>query len=161
MFKNKNKFHISIFLLHILNGLFLQLQKCEEKMKLIFKQSQASKGMLSKSIEFSLNARVELTETEKANIDKYKMGQEVIYSDERAQLGAAQINHGGSLKSGVFNALTGLTITVNDMVRGKQIACKEILEMLHVKQTVEESCGQMKAMLDAAANFDGEDIVEL
>ena len=40
-------------------------------MKLIFKQSQASKGMLSKSIEFSLNARVELTEAEKSNIEKY------------------------------------------------------------------------------------------
>lgn len=130
-------------------------------MKLIFKQSQASKGLISKNVEFSLHARVELTDEEKSNIDKYKMGSEVIYADGRARLGAAQINHGGSLKSGVFNALTGLTITVNDMVRGKQIACKEILEMLYVRETVEETCKGMKMMLDAAANFDGEHIIEL
>lgn len=130
-------------------------------MKLIFKQSQETKGLISKNIEFSLHARVELTHEEKNNIAKYKMGDEVIYADGRAMLGADQINHGGSIKSGIYNALTGLTITVDDMVRGKQIACKEILEMLHVRQTVEDSCKGMKLMLDAAANFEGEHIVEL
>lgn len=130
-------------------------------MKLIFKQSQATKGMLSKKVEFSLHAQVELTEEEKGHIEKYRMGDEIIYCDERTELGVAQINNGGSLKAGVWNALTGLTITVNDMIRGKQIACGEILEMLHVKQTVERSCGNMKDMLEAAANFGGEEIINL
>ena len=130
-------------------------------MKLIFNQSQASKGLISKNVEFSLHARVELTELERSNIEKYKMSNEVIYADGRARLGAAQINNGGSLKSGIYNAMTGLTITIDDMVRGKQIACKEILEMLHVRETVEESCKQMKLMLDAAANFEGEHVVDL
>ena len=52
-------------------------------MRLRFRRSQRTAGMMSKTTVFTLEARVDITEEEMGHLQKYKMGQEVIYSKER------------------------------------------------------------------------------
>ena len=94
-------------------------------------------------------------------MQKYKMGGELVFADGKAMTGFDEINHGGSIKSGLWNAMTGLTISMDDLVRGKQISCKEITEMLAMKHEIFEACKTFKRILDAAINFEGGEVVEL
>ena len=48
-------------------------------MKLLLRRDQKS-GMLSSSITFSLDCRAEISEDEKQNIKKYKMGKTLLYT---------------------------------------------------------------------------------
>ena len=54
-------------------------------MQLKLKRSQKTSGMMSKSVVFILNARAELSDEEKANVAKYGLGKDVIYSSEAAK----------------------------------------------------------------------------
>lgn len=53
-----------------------------------------------------------------------------------------------------------VTITVNDLVRGKTVACKDILEMSAIVEQIKEASEGFKVMLDAAAQFEGEQVLE-
>jgi hypothetical protein len=49
-------------------------------MQLKLSRSQRSAGILSKSVMFMLDARLDLTAEEASNVQKYKLGEEVIYN---------------------------------------------------------------------------------
>ncbi|MEM7206495.1 MAG: hypothetical protein AAF434_01600 [Pseudomonadota bacterium] len=119
-------------------------------MKLSIQRDQKS-GLTKPT--FILIARVEVSEEEKEHIKKYKLGKTMLYSN---------LNDRGS---GVIGALSrfaiGIEITVNDLVDGKKVECKEILEMLAIEEQIKEACQNFKRILDAAARFGGEEIVEL
>ncbi len=129
-------------------------------MKLILRRSQASKGMLTKSVQFSLQAKVQLSDTEAANVKKYKMGSEIIYSKDRMGYNAYDNESAGGMARNLAAIAVAITITVDDLIRGKTVACKDILEMMAIVEQVKGACGNFKAMLDAASQFDGEEILE-
>src|ERR1700722_15671323 len=94
-------------------------------MKLLLRRDQRS-GLLGKVI-FTLEVRAQISPEEKARIDKYKLGKEFLYvkntnvpTDEGWK---------GVGKFLIFHAMN-ITVTVNDLVSGKRIECKDILEML-------------------------------
>lgn len=133
-------------------------------MQLKLKRTQGSKGMINKSVTFTLHAKADLSEEEKHNVDKYKLGEITIYNSEstrkHAQEAMASTSFTGKL---AHTALTGmsLSVTVNSLTRGQDITCKTLDEVLGAEEAVREGCATLKQYLEIAATFDGrEEVVE-
>jgi len=125
-------------------------------MKLLLRRSQRG-GMLGKVI-FSLDVRASLTDEERGNIKKYKLGDGLLYERKAMKEGG---NEYQQLGNALIHRFLNLTISVNDLTNGKTIECKDILEMLAAEAQVKEAAQNFKAILEAAAHFDGEEVMEL
>ena len=127
-------------------------------MKLLLRRDQKS-GMLGVGkIIFILDVRAELTEEEKSNIKKYKLGETMLYErDKIVDRGSGLLG----LASRVAFKMINLTISVNDLTSGKQVECKDIVEMLAVEDQIKEAAQTFKAVLTAAAQFGGEEVIEI
>ncbi len=125
-------------------------------MKLLLKRDQKS-GMMGK-ITFLLSVRAELTPDEKENIKKYKLGNTMLYEKMKT------IDPGSGLL-GVASRLAlkaiNLTVSVSDLENGKQIECKDIVEMIAVEEQIKEAAQTFNSILTAAATFGGEEVLEL
>ena len=135
-------------------------------MKLKIKRDQQS-GITGK-VTFILEARAELTDAEAANVKKYKFGKDILYSKEKiptAGLGDAITQGNLGITSGLTRTLLAkalnLTISINDLVKGKRIECKEITEMLGAEEQLKQACALLKNILENAATFGGEEIIEI
>ena len=124
-------------------------------MKLLLRRDQKS-GMLGK-MSFVLAVRAEVTDEEKANIKKYKLGDTMLYEKDKIVGGSGLIG----LASRVAFKMMNLTVSVNDLSGGKQIECKDIVEMLAVEEQIKEACQTFQAVLTAAATFGGEEVIEI
>jgi len=120
-------------------------------MKLVLRRNQ-KKGMLGGSITFTLEARAQLTGEETENIKTYKMGKTLLYSNLE--------DRGSGLLGALSRAAMGIEITVDDLVVGKQIDCKDIIQMMAVEEQIKEACANFKNVLDTAAKFGGEQVIE-
>ena len=125
-------------------------------MKLLLRRDQKS-GFIGK-ITFILTVRAELTNEEKNNIQKYKLGDTMLY--ERMTM-----TEKGSGLLGVASRLAfkmmNLTVSVEDLSDGKKIDCKDIVEMLAVEDQIKEAAQTFKNVLEAATSFGGEEVIEL
>ena len=52
-------------------------------------------------------------------------------------------------------------LTVNDMVDGKEIACKDIGEMIAVEEQIKDGCLSLSRILYMCQHFDGEEIIDI
>jgi len=120
-------------------------------MKLLIRRDQ-KKGLMGGKVKFTLKAQVELSEEEKDHITKYKMGNTMLYTNME--------DRGAGLLGMLSRFAMAIDITVNDLVNGKQVECKDIIEMLALEEQVKEACNNFKNVLDAAAFFGGEEIIE-
>ena len=156
-------------------------------MQLKLQRSQREGGVMSKSVIFCLDARVEFTVEEAANLKRYKMLEQVIYASEDAKrtaegsaaamarsrstkfsadsvddmLFSATAGIGGGLKAAALGALSAmkLRITVNSLQRGQHIECKSLDELLGAEAAVIEACKNLRVYLDTAATFDGREVL--
>ncbi|OHC69533.1 MAG: hypothetical protein A3H93_15500 [Rhodocyclales bacterium RIFCSPLOWO2_02_FULL_63_24] len=125
-------------------------------MKLLLRRDQKS-GMLGVGkITFTLDVRAELTEEEKSHIKKYKLGETMLYERDKIVGGSGLLG----LASRFALKMMNLSISVNDLTNGKQVECKDIVEMLAVEEQIKEACETFKAVLTAAAHFGGEEVIE-
>ena len=127
-------------------------------MKLLLRRYQKSGIMSMGKIVFQLDVRADLTGDEKRNIDKYKLGDTMLY--EKMTLtdkGSGLLGLASRLAFKMIN----LTISVDDLSKGKRVDCKDIVEMLAVEDQIKEAAQTFKNVLQAAASFGGEEIVEL
>lgn len=125
-------------------------------MKLLLRRDQRS-GMLGGKPVFSIDVRAEISDDERATIKKYKLGETILY--------ATPDNSGGSglldAVSSLAYAVTAISITVDDLTNGRKVECKNIVEMLGAEVQIKEAAKTFKAVLDAAHQFGGEEVVEL
>jgi hypothetical protein len=126
-------------------------------MKLLLRRNQRS-GLLGGKIVFQLEVRADLTADEKSNITKYKLGDTVLY--ERSSMTDRGSGLLGLASRAAFRAMN-ISVSVNDLAGGKRIECKDIVEMIAVSDQLKEAAGTFKAVLDAAAHFGGEEVMEL
>lgn len=125
-------------------------------MKLLLRRDQKS-GLIGK-ITFTLAVRAELTEQEKSNIRKYKLGDTMLYErDKIVDPGKGLLGLASRLAFKMMN----ITVSVNDLSDGKKIDCKDIVEMLAVEDQIKEAAQTFKSVLEAAAHFGGEEVIEL
>lgn len=122
-------------------------------MKLLLRRDQRS-GMLGGTV-FMLDVRAQLSDAERGHISKLKLGNTLLYQrlDESK---APQ----GWWASGNFYAQQ-LTIHLRDLQEGIKFECKDIVEMLGVEHQIKEAAKAFVAVLGAAANFGGEEIIDI
>jgi hypothetical protein len=124
-------------------------------MKVLLRRDQKTGMMGMGKISFILDVRAELTDEEKNSVKKYKLGDTILY--ERAKI------EGGSGLLGLASRLAlkamNISLSVDDLTKGKQIECKDIVEMLAVEEQIKEACQTFKAVLSAAAQFGGEEVL--
>jgi len=125
-------------------------------MKLLLRRDQKA-GLIGK-ITFTLAVRAELTDEEQGNIRKYKLGDTMLYErDTLVDKGSGLLGLASRLAFKMMN----ITVSVNDLSSGKKIDCKDIVEMLAVEDQIREAARTFKNVLEAAAHFGGEEVVEL
>lgn len=126
-------------------------------MKLLLRREQRAAIIGSKPV-FILNVRADISVDEKAAIDKYKLGDTELYASHTI------IDRGSGLLGAAtrfaHKAMT-INVTVKDLTGGKKIECKDILEMLAVEEQIKEAAKTFAQVLAAAAQFGGEEVVEL
>ena len=125
-------------------------------MKLLLRHDQKS-GLIGK-VTFTLGVRAELTDQEKNNIQKYKLGDTMLYErDKIIERGSGLLGVASRLAFKMMN----ISVSVNDLSGGKKIDCKDIVEMLAVEDQIREAAQTFKSVLEAAASFGGEEVIEL
>ena len=125
-------------------------------MKLLIRRSQKS-SLMGKAV-FVFEVRADITDEERQHISKYKLGDTMLY--EKSTL----IDRGSGMlgvASRLLHAALNITVSVNDLSNGKKVECKDIIEMLAVEDQIKEAAGTFKQVLDAAAHFGGEEVIEL
>ena len=126
-------------------------------MKLLLRRDQKA-GMLGVGkVTFTLDVRAEITDEEEKNIKKYKLGDTMLYErDKIVDPGSGLLG----LASRVAFRMLNISVSVDDLTKGKRIDCKDIVEMLAVEEQIKEACETFKAVLTAAATFGGEEIIQ-
>lgn len=136
-------------------------------MQLKIKRSQRTGGMLGGKVFFALDIRAEYAAEEKANINKYNLGGEVIYNSEAAKRHLESMGQSldGSGK-GVLRAVgslalakLNLNVTIASLAQGQHIECRDLNELLEAENALREACKNLKAFLEVAASFDGSEVV--
>lgn len=131
-------------------------------MKLKLRRTQKS-GMIGK-VTFSMFAQTDLTPEEAGYVTKYKMGKEVLYHKDKVDTSGVGMPGMGVMAS-VGRLLAAkalnLTITADDLVNGKTVECKDIVEMRAAEEQIKEACALFKEVLESAAHFEGEEIIEI
>ena len=127
-------------------------------MKLLLRRDQRSGMMGMGSMVFVLDVRAEIQPEERDHIARYKLGKTVLYSrGEIVDPGSGLLGLASRL---AFKAMN-ISVTVDDLVGGKRVECKDIVEMLAVEEQIVEAAKTFKSILFAAAWFGGEEVVEL
>lgn len=134
--------------------------------------------MLAGNPIFILDARADVSPDRLALIQKYKMGNMVVYdSKERAGRSAEAAGHyqdayvasyssvgkmaWQGLKGAAAQALAtlALRVTIDSLIKGHHIECKELDELLAAETAMHNACQTLKIYLDTALSFDGRELV--
>ncbi len=127
-------------------------------MKLLLRRNQRA-GMMGMGNQiFMLDVRAELSQEERQDIATYRLGKSILYS-------RGELDNNGSgllgLASRFAFKMMNISVSVDDLVAGKRIECKDIVEMLAVEGQIKEAANTFKAVLQAAAHFGGEEVVAI
>ena len=146
-------------------------------MQLKLKRSQRAGGMMGGKVLFALDARADLSPDEKSLVQKYKLGNLIVYdSDARKKHTEAGYGHfDEATNSGVGRSLwknarglasaammaLSLRVTVEGLMSGQHIECKDLDELLGAEAAILDACKSLKNYLETALTFDGrEEVVE-
>jgi hypothetical protein len=125
-------------------------------MYLILKRDQ--RKSLTGRMVFQLDVYAEIEPNEMQCIERYRLKSTVLYTKH------VMVDRGkgllGLLSRLLFRAIN-ISISVDDLVRGKRIECKDIIEMLAVEGQVREAAQTFKQVLNAATHFGGEEAIAL
>lgn len=123
-------------------------------MKLILSKKQEKKGIMGGKIVYTLTIKADITEQERDNLQKYGMTDELLYSDVEG-------DPASSVWKSIKTIATATTIRVSDLSQGKTIECKDFIEIMMVEDRVKSACRTLKNLLDAMANFEGEQVINI
>jgi len=108
-------------------------------------------------IAFTLDVRADLSDEERHNIKRYKLGNTMLYQSHEIVGGGGLLGAASRL---AWKATT-LNVSVDDLTGGKRIEIKDIVEMIAIEEQIKEAATTFAAVLHAASTFGGEEIVEL
>ena len=155
-------------------------------MQLKLKRSQKLGGLMGGKVIFILDARAEPSAEEAALIKKYALGKMNVYDSaarkkhQSNSAGHFDVASAGSLLAvpsamGIASSLWGnarglasaamsalsLSVTVDSLISGQHIECKDLDELLGAEAAISEACKNTKTYIDVASTFDGrEEVVE-
>jgi len=125
-------------------------------MNLLLRRDQR-KSLIGKVV-FQLDVRAEISNDEMSSIQRYRLGDTVLYTK-------AELTDRGSGLLGLASRLAfkamNISVSVNDLVNGKRVECKDIVEMLAVEDQIKEAAATFKAVLNAAVHFGGDEAIAI
>ncbi len=126
------------------------------------------KAGMTGNVTFKLYFIVDLDPEETAALQKYKFGKDVIYETPKGAAASSGLRGAegvGGVGRGLVSTLAAKALnqilTVNDIVDGKEIACKDISEMIAAEEQIKEACLGLSRILYACRNFDGEEVIDI
>jgi hypothetical protein len=123
-------------------------------MNLLLRRDQRSS--LMGKVVFQLDVRAEISRDEMASIQRYRLGDTVLYTQgELVDKGSGLLGLASRL---AFKAMN-ISVSVNDLLNGKRVECKDIVEMLAVEDQIKEAAATFKQVLNAAVHFGGEEAI--
>lgn len=125
-------------------------------MKLLLRREQRA-ALIGSKVVFMLDVRADISAAEQDLIRKYKLGDTKLYASHEITGGSGLLGVASRL---AYKAVT-LTVNVNDLANGKRVECKDIVEMLAIEEHIREAGLTFGQVLHAAANFGGEEVVEI
>ncbi len=138
-------------------------------MKLKLRRSQKS-GMTG-NVTFKLFFIVDLDDEEAAALRKYKFGKLIVYETPKGAAAseglraAAAVGSLGSMGRGLASTIAAKAfnqiLSVNDMVDGKEIVCKDITEMIAAEEQIKDACVSLSRILHMCRHFGGEEIIDI
>lgn len=125
-------------------------------MYLIFRRDQRSS--LMGKVVFQLDVRAEISDDEFRSIKHYRLAETLLYSKgEIIDPGSGLLGLASRL---AFKAMN-ISVSVKDLIEGKRIECRDIVEMLAVEEQIKEAAATFKRVLNAAMYFGGEEAIEI
>ncbi len=135
-------------------------------MKLKLRRNQQS-GITGK-VSFKLFFIVDLDADEAAALQKYKFGKHVVYetpkgaaASEALKMASSLGGIGRGLASHIAAKAFDHILTVNDMLNGKEIVCKDIDEMIAAEEQIKDACQTLSRILYMCQHFEGEEIIDI
>lgn len=126
-------------------------------MNLLLRRDQRSS--LMGKVVFQLDVRAEISKEEMASIQRYRLGDTILYTKGQLVEGSGSGLLGLASKL-AFKAMN-ISVSVNDLANGKRIECKDIVEMLAVEDQIKEAAATFKQVLNAAVHFGGEEAIAI
>jgi hypothetical protein len=131
-------------------------------MKLLLRRSERATAF--GNAIYVLDVRADLSDEEQAWVWKYKLGKTLLYSRnnpppklERDSVASMGLEIGARLLHHALN----ITVSVGDLMGGKRVECKSILEMLAAVEQIKEAAQNFGSILRAASQFGGEEVLEI
>jgi hypothetical protein len=125
-------------------------------MNLILRRDQR-KSLLGKMV-FQLDVYAEIAAEEMEHIKRYRLADTILYTkNELTDRGSGLL---GLASRFAFKAMN-ISVSVGELVQGKRIECKDILEMLAVEEQIKEAAVVFRQILRAAAHFGGQESIAL
>lgn len=107
---------------------------------------------------FVLDVRAEISDSDKQKIRKYKLGMTELYRKyDLVEPGTGL----AGLLSRIWYRFINLTITVDDLAKGKRIVCEDVVQMLQIEEHVRKAVERVSHVLRSATHFGGEEVVDL
>ena len=125
-------------------------------MKLLLRREQRAALLGGKPV-FKLTVRADLTEEERGAISKYQLSGTQLYASHTIEGGEGLLGLASRL---AYKAMI-TSLYVSDLLSGKVIECRDVLEMLAIEVQIREAARNFKSVLEAALTFGGEEVVEL
>ena len=129
-------------------------------MELLLSRSQKTGKMGFGGISFVLNVRSKLTSQEQEYVGKYKLGNTIIYENASVTERMAESGAFKQLATAVAARATGRMFTVNDLVNGKTVECKDVVELLEAEAQIKDAADAFYMILTACAEFGGEEVIQ-
>jgi len=129
-------------------------------MKLVLNRTK-KKGRFTRKMIFRVVACVDLTPEEEAALSGCRFGKEVLYQSET--VGAPVPHTNGAWPGwgrGVQAATSISRITVDDLIGGKTVDCRSIMDALQSEKAAKSACQALSQLVLAAASFEGEAVHE-
>lgn len=126
------------------------------------------KSGVTGNVTFKLFFIVDLDPEEAEALQKYKFGREIVYETPKGAAANASLRGADGLR-GVGRGLAATMaarafnqiLTVDDMVNGKQISCKDINEMMEAEEQIRDACFSLSRILHFCRHFQGEEVVNI
>jgi hypothetical protein len=119
-------------------------------MKLTIKRNQADqKGFFGghKGVNFSLYSKADLTAEERALIERYKVGDQILADYVWHPRGGGEQVH--------------VDITVNTLANGTTNTTDSITTLLNLEEAIKGGCQSLKNLLSVMSTFGGQEIIEI
>lgn len=135
-------------------------------MKLKLRRSQ--KSGITGTITFSLFFIIDPSPEEAAAIKRYKLGKQIVYETPKGAAASEFLRGANSLReigkgltATIAAKATSQILTVNDLVNGKELSCKDIAEMIATEEQIKEACQTLSQILHVSRHFEGEELIEI